>query len=327
MTRLGFFTRLLEDADAAQRYSYALEQVRHAERHGFDTAWVAQHHFNGAEGGLPSPLVLLAAAAALTDRIRLGTAIVTLPLEDPVRLAEDAAVLDTLSGGRFELGVGSGGTASSFGVFGRRSEDRGRLLGEHLERLRGLLAGPTLYPPAPGLGDRIWQATFSVEGGARAGRAGDGLLLSRTQPRPPDRPRAALAEVQQPIIDAYLDALPANVPPRILASRTLVVGDDRERLLAVSERGLRRAAASLAAAGHRFESDELADLIAGTDTHIGAVEDVVASLSADATLARATDVAFQVHSVDPGHELTLRSIELTASAVAPALGIGTLASV
>lgn len=60
--RIGFFTRLLEDAPAADRYRFALEQIAQAERSGFASAWVAQHHFGETEGGLPSPFVLLAAA-------------------------------------------------------------------------------------------------------------------------------------------------------------------------------------------------------------------------------------------------------------------------
>ncbi|WP_158685984.1 LLM class flavin-dependent oxidoreductase, partial [Cronobacter sakazakii] len=98
--RLGFFTRLLDRVSAAERYRLATEQILHAERSGFDTAWVAQHHFHEAEGGLPSPLLFLAHVAAQTRRIRLGTGIITLPMESPLRVAEDAAVLDRLSGGR-----------------------------------------------------------------------------------------------------------------------------------------------------------------------------------------------------------------------------------
>src|SRR5690242_12215332 len=84
--RLGFFTRLLDQAEPAERYRLALEQIIHAERCGYDVAWVAQHHFHAEEGGLPSPFVFLAQAAARTSRIRLGTGIVTLPLEMPIRV-------------------------------------------------------------------------------------------------------------------------------------------------------------------------------------------------------------------------------------------------
>ena len=116
--RLGFFSRLLDDAPAAERYRLVAEQIAHAERFGFDSAWVAQHHFHEAEGGLPSPFVFLAHVAALTRRIRIGTGVVTLPLENAVRVAEDAAVLDLMSGGRLEVGVGPGGNLSAYEAFG-----------------------------------------------------------------------------------------------------------------------------------------------------------------------------------------------------------------
>ncbi|AMB59219.1 putative FMN-dependent luciferase-like monooxygenase [Microterricola viridarii] len=346
---LGFFTRLLDEAAPGERYRLAAEQIRTAERFGFDSAWVAQHHFSASEGGLPAPLVFLSFVAAQTSAIRLGTGIVTLPLEDPVRVAEDAAVLDLLSGGRLELGVGSGGTASSFAAFGKRSEDRGSIFADHLAVLRDAFAGlplgagsvepgaeaaaafaaareNRLYPAAPQLGGKLWQATFSVAGGSRAAAAGDGLMLSRTQPRPPGSPRASLDDIQRPIVDAYYDALPAGVAPRIMASRTLFVADDRAEALRIAEPNLRRAAAAFRAGGQHIEGDSLEDLIAGLDTHIGTVDDVIESLAADRSLDRVSDVVFQVHSVDPPHELVLRSIELIATQVAPALGIGTVSN-
>src|SRR5499426_3869826 len=129
--RLGFFTRLLDRTDPAERYRLATAQIVHAERCGLDSAWVAQHHFHEDEGGLPAPLVFLAQVAAKTSRIRLGTGIVTLPLELPIRVAEDTAVLDLMSGGRLELGVGGGGNLTAFEAFGVDSADRGTLLARH----------------------------------------------------------------------------------------------------------------------------------------------------------------------------------------------------
>src|SRR6516162_11783700 len=108
--RLGFFTRLLDQTDAAERYRLATEQIKHAERCGYDSAWIAQHHFHEGEGGLPSPFVFLSQAAVQTSRIRLGTGIVTLPLELPVRVAEDAVVTDLMCGGRLEVGIGRAAT-------------------------------------------------------------------------------------------------------------------------------------------------------------------------------------------------------------------------
>ena len=123
--RLGFFSRLLDEVPAAERYRLVTEQIAHAEAQGFDSAWIAQHHFHESEGGLPSPFVFLSHVAARTRRIRLGTGVVTLPLENALRVAEDAAVLDLLSDGRLEVGLGTGGTAESFEAFGVTGSERG----------------------------------------------------------------------------------------------------------------------------------------------------------------------------------------------------------
>jgi putative FMN-dependent luciferase-like monooxygenase len=324
--RLGFFTRLLDEVAAAERYRLATAQIVHAERCGFDAAWVAQHHFHEDEGGLPGPLVFLAQVAAQTSRIRLGTAIVTLPLELPIRVAEDAAVLDLMSGGRLEVGVGPGGNLSAYAAFGLDSAERATLLAEHLQVLRDAWAGrplpggDRLYPSAPDLGERLWQATFTVEGARRAGAAGDGLLLSRTQPRPAGAPHLTLPDIQNPMIDAYLAALPAGRAPRILASRTVFVTDDRADALRLAEIGLQRFRGRLARAGRATGDGSVGALIAALDVHLGAPDEVSASLQADSALARATDLAVQVHSIDPPHPFILRSIELVAEVVAPALG-------
>lgn len=324
--RLGFFTRLLDDVSAQQRYRLATEQIIKAEQLGFDSAWVAQHHFHADEGGLPSPLVFLAQVAVRTHHIRLGTGVITLPMEEPLRVAEDTAVLDLLSDGRLEVGVGSGGTPSSFAAFGHDSTRRGEILGRYLAKVRAAWRGEALsedgnrlYPATPQLDKRVWQATFSVEGAERAGRAGDGLMLSRTQPRPEQFPDASLDDLQNPMIDAYLAALPAGVAPRILGSRSVFVADDRQLALELADKGLRRSAARSGAFRPVSEAS-VAALIASFDSHVGTAEDVIASLGQDTALARVTDVAFQVHSIDPPHTLILRSLELIATEVAPALG-------
>jgi alkanesulfonate monooxygenase SsuD/methylene tetrahydromethanopterin reductase-like flavin-dependent oxidoreductase (luciferase family) len=167
---------------------------------------------------------------------------------------------------------------------------------------------------------RIWQATFSVSGGARAGKASDGLLLSRTQPRTKEAPHATLAEIQHPIIDAYLDALPPGCVPRIMASRSVFAADDRKEALRLADIGLRRQRDHFVAAGNASPGDALADMISVFDVHVGTADDVITSLRADSTLERVTDLVFQAHSIDPPHRFILRSIELIAERVAPALG-------
>lgn len=327
--RIGFFTRVLDDAPAAERYRLALSQITHAERAGFDSIWVAQHHFHEKEGGLPSPLVFLAYAAARTHRIRLGTGIITLPLEQPVRVAEDATVLDTLSGGRLELGFGSGGTPSSFGTFGTTVEAKRETYDSHLatvtEALRGdpiLGSENHLYPASEALADRIWEATFSARGGAAAGARGNGLLLSRTQPATPENAGLSLSDIQNDIIDEYLGALPAGVEPRILASRTAFVADSAAEARRWAASGLEKFRAVFASQGHSAATGDLDDLIRASDTHLGTPDQVAEQLAVDTSLDRATDVSFQVHSVDPPHELILRHIELLAAEVLPRLHWG-----
>jgi len=265
--RLAFFTRLLDAAPAAERYRLAAEQIVHAEKCGYDAAWVAQHHFHEHEGGLPSPFVFLGHVAARTSRIRLGTGIITLPLELPVRVAEDAIVLDLISNNRLELGVGNGGNPTAFAGFELDNDQRNEIFVRNLARLRTALrgekipGGDTLYPQQPSLDDRIWQATFSVSGGARAGAAGDGLMLSRTQPRSPENPRATLAAIQDPIIDAYLAALPAGCAPRIVGSRSVFVAETRADALRLAELGLRKAVSRFLERGHRPPGDTLTEMM------------------------------------------------------------------
>ncbi len=121
--RLGFLVHLHVGDDAADSYGIALDLFAAAEDLGFDTGWVAQHHFLNGGARLPSTLTFLAAAER-TRRIQLGTAIVILQLEDPVRVAEDAAVMDTVSGGRLQPGLGTGGNPLRFAAFGHDLESR-----------------------------------------------------------------------------------------------------------------------------------------------------------------------------------------------------------
>lgn len=324
--RLGFFTRLLDQGTPAERYRLANEQVAHAERFGFDALWVAQHHFHEPEGGLPAPFIFLAQAAARTTRIRLGTAIITLPLELPIRVAEDASVLDILSGGRLEIGVAPGGNLNSYTAFGLDSKDRHTLMAHHLDVMRdawtgrALPGGDTLYPANPGLADRIWQATFNLDGAQRAGRDGDGLMLSRNQPREQGPGRLTLDQIQNPMIDAYLEALPPGREPRILASRTVFVADDRKDALRFCEAGFKVYGARRAGLRRMPPGASVEEAIHALDIHTGVPEEVIASLQKDTALARATDWSVQVHSIDPPHAYILRSIELMATVVAPALG-------
>ena len=329
MTELSFFTRLLDDVAPGERLRLALAQIAHAEAHGFARAWVAQHHFRYIEGGLPSPFVFLAHAAARIPRIRLATGIVTLTLEDPIRVAEDAVVADLLSGGRIDLGLGSGARPESFVPFGldpaRKADDYQSKLARLHAALEGadLGAGNSLHPSGLALRQRIWQATFSTYGGVSAGENGNALLLSKAQPRTPELAHATLSDIQVPIVDAYTAALPSGITPRITASRAVFVADTTADALRLAEAGLERIRALAERNGTRLDTRSPESIAATGDTFVGDPDEVARLLGEDAVLSRVDEVAFQVHSVDPSHEHILRSLELAATEVAPRLGWST----
>ncbi|MGE4091595.1 MAG: LLM class flavin-dependent oxidoreductase [Candidatus Binatia bacterium] len=108
--RFGFFDQLpcADSQSEVQRYHDMLAQIELGDALGFDTVWLGELHFGRQSSILASPLMVLAAAAQRTKRIRLGTAVTLLPLHSPVKMAEEAATADVLSSGRLEFGVGRG---------------------------------------------------------------------------------------------------------------------------------------------------------------------------------------------------------------------------
>ncbi len=108
--RFGFFDQLpcADGYTEHQRYHDILGQIELGDALGFDTAWLGELHFGREFSILADPLMVLAAAAQRTSRIRLGTAVTLLPLHHPVKIAEEAATADILSDGRLEFGVGRG---------------------------------------------------------------------------------------------------------------------------------------------------------------------------------------------------------------------------
>jgi alkanesulfonate monooxygenase SsuD/methylene tetrahydromethanopterin reductase-like flavin-dependent oxidoreductase (luciferase family) len=167
-------------------YAAAPEMCAWAEEHGGLAAVLCEHH--GSEDGyLPSPLILAAAIAARTKRLALSL-ILILPFYEPIRLAEDMAVLDILSGGRASYILAIGYRPEEFEHYGLSLGDRGRLADEKLGLLRRLLAGETVVhegrritvtprchtPGGPGL---MWGGG-TLAAARRAGRYGLGMLAN-----------------------------------------------------------------------------------------------------------------------------------------------------
>ena len=97
-----------DHANAAERFHSIVEQVAYGEELGFDSVWLAEHHFHSFGGILSSPPVIGGAIAQRTTKIRIGTAVTLLPYHNPLRIAEDYATLDCLSRGRLDFGIGHG---------------------------------------------------------------------------------------------------------------------------------------------------------------------------------------------------------------------------
>jgi alkanesulfonate monooxygenase SsuD/methylene tetrahydromethanopterin reductase-like flavin-dependent oxidoreductase (luciferase family) len=175
-------------------------EILRADELGYDCAWLAEHHFSSEYGIMPDVFVYAGYLAALTRRIKIGTAVVTLPLANPLRVAENAAFIDILSGGRFALGLGSGYRKYEFDGFGIQFEDRRDIQEEALPLLMELLANKRTthhgdhfhfkvdgayelfphavqqpYPP-------VFLAGATERSIAVAGRMGFGLMLSSWTP-------------------------------------------------------------------------------------------------------------------------------------------------
>ena len=103
--------------DPARLYGFTLELCEEAEHLGTHSVWLSEHHLFD-DGYLPQPLTFAAAVAARTRRTRIGTAVLLAPLHHPVEIAEQVAVVDLVSDGRLELGLGAGYRAPEFELMG-----------------------------------------------------------------------------------------------------------------------------------------------------------------------------------------------------------------
>jgi alkanesulfonate monooxygenase SsuD/methylene tetrahydromethanopterin reductase-like flavin-dependent oxidoreductase (luciferase family) len=330
--RLGFLTHVEGQADLHTLYRRLIQLFVAAEELGFEVGWIAQHHFEDGRSGAgagASPLTLLAAVAEHTSRIRLGTAVVTIPLENPLRLAEDAATVDVLSGGRLELGIGSGFDPRSFDAFGVPIEERRVLTSRGLELIYRAFDGQSLtsdgaailQPQSLGLRDRIWQGIFSESGARYVAAAGSHLLLNRATYGHEQRTDV----VQRPWADAYLNEWakhPRNDgrTPRIGLSRFIYATTDRAMARRHLEAGVSHYAKRMVDNGKFPPGLDLDGYLARLHCFYGHPDEIIAKLRDETTLPIATDILCQVNPGVPTFDQTLAALELIAREIAPALG-------
>ena len=176
-------------------YAQALDLAVLAERTGLDSVWVSEHHFVD-DGYLPALMPMCAAIAARTQRVDVGTALLLAPLHQPLRLAEDAAVVDLVSRGRLVLGLGLGWREEEFEALHVPLRERAARLEETVAVLRDAWAGQLVtggavlpYPgvkvtpgPAQPSGPPLWIGGFSEPAIRRAGRIADGFMATEVSP-------------------------------------------------------------------------------------------------------------------------------------------------
>ena len=177
--RLGFYFDLRNPAPWARPwpevYGRALDLVVEAERLGAASVWFSEHHLF-TDGYLPQPLTFAAAAAARTSRVRIGTAVLLAALRPAALVAEEAAVIDQLSGGRLELGIGAGYSVPEYELYNADITKRYGLTDAAVAEIRRLLDDGIVTPPAAQNPFPLWLGYQGPQGAKRAGRLGVGLL-------------------------------------------------------------------------------------------------------------------------------------------------------
>jgi alkanesulfonate monooxygenase SsuD/methylene tetrahydromethanopterin reductase-like flavin-dependent oxidoreductase (luciferase family) len=234
----------LRAIDERTAYAETLAQIELGDRLGFDCAWLVEHHFTREYSHCSKPELVLAAASQRTTRIRMGHAIVPLPLHHPLHVAERAATLDLLSAGRLELGIGRGFAPREYAAFGRDMADSRALVNEALLVLRhAFRAAPFAHDgrhwqlPACDVLPKfvqaphppLWSAAVSPETFTWAARQALGVLIGPFKPWPMVRHD----------IRRYLHALAQPEQARIGLTLGIVCLEDGGRARQIAEQAFR----------------------------------------------------------------------------------------
>ncbi|GAA1389214.1 LLM class flavin-dependent oxidoreductase [Pseudonocardia kongjuensis] len=342
VTALGFNTRVswTDDAGPAAGLADGIALYEAAEELGYQSGWAYQRHFDHY---LSSPLPFFAAVGRHTSRIRLGSAVLPMRYQDPVLLAEAAGTTDLLVGGRLELALATGSTASWDAVFGAVDTDPRTEANRRLDRFLAAVSGAPLHvvdgpgqgapvgteirvtPHSPGLRGRLRIGAASVGSAVRAARRGLGLITGTVLHGIADG--ETFPQYQARLITAYRDTWRAEhgtEPPPVAAAASILPGTSAElraRYAAYDEERRTRGMATSRPQG-ALEPVITAALPAGqqiSPVHHGTPDEVVAALLADPGIAAADEIVlFLPPAFGPAQNRRL--ITDLATTVAPALG-------
>lgn len=302
------------------RWDDTVEQARTAEALGYDSVWLAEHHFL-EESYSPAPLVGLTALAALTERVLLGPSVMLAPFYHPVRLAEETALLQNMSGGRFICGLGLGYREEEFAAFGVSRRRRRAHLEETIELLRRLWSGdPVTFRgevysiddvaivPRPDTPPPIWIGGWAPPAIERAVRTADAWFPG---------PTADLYKLREcyAVYEEALTTHDADHPTRPIIREIWVadteagISEGRQRLLHMYEEEYRSFGQE-----NVGEGDVLADR-----AFVGSPQQVADSIGPWVEEFGIDHVIGRMHLHGTDQRAVLRSMELFAEQVRPSL--------
>jgi len=199
----------------ADHYRQQLDLIVEAERLGAGSVWLTEHH-KFVDGYLPQPLTMAAAVAARTSTIRIGTAILLAPVRHPAHIAEEATVVDLLSDGRLEVGLGAGYVAWEYDLFGKDLAGRFGVTDATYVEVRRLLDEGELTPAPIQQPIPLWLGYQGPKNARRAGKIGAGLLTLH---------RKAYASYLEGLAEGGYDPATARVSGLL----DVIVADDPEQ--------------------------------------------------------------------------------------------------
>jgi len=327
LEKLGFLTiGLFDGQDPGPGHQVTLEMIELGERLGFDSAWLRHRHL---QYGISSPIAIMAAASQRTSRIELGTAVTPLGWENPLRLAEDLATVDILSGGRINPGVSVGPPMNWEYVreaLYPDTSDKEDFSYERVSRLLRFVAGETaaslpgtvgfeqfssrVEPHSPGLRSRMWYGGASLASAKWAGENGVNFLTSSVVRAEESED---FASVQLSHILTFRDSHPAGAKARVSQGLVVIPTDSasaaqRAKYQAYVAARTPRTAAPVGPARMMFARDIL-----------GTSQQIAEALYAHAAFREVTEVAFALPFTFE-HEDYVQILTDMATKLGPALG-------
>ena len=315
--------------------SETAELVKHAESANFDCAWFAEHHFSNY-CVCPSPLLMVSHIAALTKKIRLGPAVVVVPLYHPIRLLSEIGMASALCGGRLNLGIGSGYQPYEFERFGVSLDDSKSKLGEFVDLLElafssetfsfegqytdlpetAIITRPEVSPP-------IWIAGDSEETHSIAARKGFTPIITGRWEGPD-----YLAEQRKRINNAYAEAGKSNYnyPLGILRFACVTESDEETKTYLENARYQMRLAASLRARAEVMDGASMIEQPISNEPTleemeenlpVGNAEIVAKKLLADIHASQATHIMLNIRAGRSTMEQAHRTIDAFRSSIRP----------